>query len=100
MSRPLRSAPITGASPLLRAGPPARAAPVLSTSRFQPLRCAPSRPGTQRREHYRHAPSHVPRRSRRPGSRHLHAGHRLASKRAPARLIPGPHWRPGSDAVS
>jgi len=30
MSRPLRSAPITGASPLLRAGPPADAASVLN----------------------------------------------------------------------
>ena len=34
MSRPLRSTPITGASPLLRAGPPARAATVLNTSGF------------------------------------------------------------------
>src|SRR6266852_714214 len=33
---PFASAPITGASPLLRAGPPARAATVLSTSRFLP----------------------------------------------------------------
>jgi len=36
MSRPLRSAPVTGTSPLLRAGPPARAATVLSASRLQP----------------------------------------------------------------
>src|SRR6266568_6715245 len=38
---------------------------------------------------YRHRPSHVPCRSRRPGSRRLHAGHHLANTRAPARLIPG-----------
>ena len=44
-------------------------------------------------------PSHVPRRSRRPGSRRLHAGHRLASQRAPARLIPGQKVTPGSDAT-
>src|SRR6266566_2427358 len=34
MSRPLRSAPITGASPLLRAGPPANPASVLRAPRF------------------------------------------------------------------
>jgi hypothetical protein len=32
---------------------------------------------------------HVPRGSGRPGSRRLHAGHHLASRRASARLIPG-----------
>jgi len=36
MTRPLRSTPITGASPLLRAGPPASAATVLNASRFLP----------------------------------------------------------------
>jgi hypothetical protein len=41
----------------------------------------------------RGAPSHVPCRSSRPGSRRLHAGHRLAKKRAPARLLPG-RWSP------
>jgi hypothetical protein len=39
---------------------------------------------------YRDLPSHVPCNSRRPGSRRLHAAHHLASKRAPARLIPEP----------
>jgi len=34
------------------------------------------------------APSHVPSGSSRSGSRRLHAGHRLANQRAPARLIP------------
>src|SRR5207237_1864654 len=37
---------------------------------------------------YRGTPSHVPRKSSRPGSRRLHAGHRLAGKRTPSRLIP------------
>jgi hypothetical protein len=37
----------------------------------------------------RGAPSHVPCESRRSGSRRLHAGHHLAKKRAPARLLPG-----------
>ena len=49
---------------------------------------APSRhPQTGRQ--CRGTPSHVPCESSRPGSRRLHAGHHLASKRAPARLIPG-----------
>ena len=38
---------------------------------------------------YRRPPSHVPCESSRPGSRRLHAGHHLASTRAPARLILG-----------
>jgi len=37
---------------------------------------------------------HVPRRSRRPGSCRLHAGHRLANTRAPVRLVPQPRTRP------
>ena len=44
MSRPLRSALITRASPLLRAGPPARAAAVLSTSPFRRLGALPLAP--------------------------------------------------------
>jgi|SRR5215470_2034807 len=52
------------------------------------------RPAGQR---YQGAPSHVPRESSRPGSRRLYAGHRLASKRAPARLIPEQQVRPGFD---
>ena len=43
-TRPLRSAPITGASPLLRAGPPANPATVLSPSRFPPLGTLPLAP--------------------------------------------------------
>jgi hypothetical protein len=44
MSRPLRSAPITGVSSLLRAGPPAFAASVLNASRFLPLSALPLAP--------------------------------------------------------
>ena len=44
-------------------------------------------------------PSPVPCKSRRPGSRRLHAGHRLANKRAPARLIPEPLAHPGFDVI-
>lgn len=42
---------------------------------------------------YRHSPSHVPCRRRRPDSRHLNAGHHLANRRALARLIPAPFNR-------
>jgi hypothetical protein len=88
MSRPLRSARITQASPLLRAGPPARAATVLSTSPFQRLGALPLAPAICGRSISARLPV-FPHASRRPGSRHLHAGHRLASKRVSARLIPG-----------
>ena len=60
--------------------------------RFLP-RHAPSRnQGAQPRPistgcRYPRSPSHVPCKSRRPGSRRLYAGHRLANTRAPARLI-------------
>ena len=53
----------------------------------------------QRAGQYRDTPSPVPRGSRRPGSRRLHAGHRLASKRTPARLIPESPKHPGFDVV-
>src|SRR5881392_741236 len=35
-----------------------------------------------------------------PGSRHLHAGHHLANKQAPARLIPGQQLDPGFDVAA
>ena len=35
----------------------------------------------------------------RPSSRHLHAGHRLANKQAPARLLPGLSVPPGFDVI-
>jgi len=102
MSRSLRSTLITSASPLLRTGPPARAATVLNTSRFQPLSALPLAPDTTNpcQGQFPRPPSHVPYGSRRPDSRRLHAGHHLANKRAPARLIPGSHWHPGFDAIS
>src|SRR4051812_37315247 len=83
MTRPLRSAPITGASPLLRAGPPAR------TATGAELRIAFAGHARDRRRLCRCAPSPVPFGRGRSGSRRLHAGHRLANTRAPARLIPG-----------
>ena len=71
-----------GASPLLRAGPPASAASVLNASGFC-RRQAPSRdPGPPAPEPpYQRSPSPVPCKSRRPGSRRLHAGHHLANNR-------------------
>ena len=73
----------------IRAGPPARPATVLSPSRRRPVEILPVAPAVTARKQCRGAPSHVPYERSRPGSRRLHAGHRLANKRAPARLIPG-----------
>ena len=89
MSRPLRSAPITGTSALLRAGPPARAATVLSASRFRPLGALPLAPATLRAQCQR-APSRV-------SARKPQTGLAPPARRAPpgqqygysARLIPG-----------
>ena len=92
MTRRLRSTPITGASPLLRAGPPAGPATVLTPALRTGYSLSP--PGNPNGQ-CRIRPSPVPCRSRRPGSRRLHAGHRLASQRAPARLIPGSWVHPG-----
>jgi hypothetical protein len=64
-------------------------ASVLNPSRLRAAWDTPSRPPNGRP--YPGAPSPVPHESRRSGSRRLYAGHRLASKRAPARLIPGLH---------
>jgi hypothetical protein len=99
MARPLGSTPITRASSLLQAGPPADPATVLSASRFPPLARAPCRRPHPCSRQCRGLPSHVPRKSRRPGSRRLHAGHRLASTRVPARLLLRPDHRPSSGAV-
>jgi len=85
MTRPLRSPAVTAGSSLLRAGPPAHPATVLNPLRGHRLGHSLSPPTT--RQQYRGAPSPVPHGSSRPGSRRLHAGHRLANKRAPARLI-------------
>jgi len=100
MARPLHSTPITEASPLLRAGPPARSATVLNNSQFLLLAALPLGIGhTLDRHRFRSTPSHVPRESRRPDSRRLHAGHHLANKRAPARLVLTPYLRLSFDAI-
>lgn len=90
MARPLRSTPITGASPLLQTGPPAHLASVLTPHGHIPLGYSLSPESSGR---YRDTPSHVPCRSPRSGSCRLHAGHRLASHRVSARLIPQPITR-------
>ena len=79
-----------GASLLLPAGPPAHPHRYSAPCGFRPLGTLPR---TAHGRSCRGAPSHVPCRSSRPGSRRLHAGHRLAKKRAPARLLPG-RWSP------
>ena len=103
-TRPLRSSPITGPSTLIRDGPPLCPASLLSPSQFRclgfSLRTTSRRP----------KPLHWPASHRgdrfpssaqepRPRSRHLHAGHRLASQQAPARLIPGQRLDPGFDVT-
>ena len=57
-------------------------------------RHAPSRDPTRPGPQYRRSPSHVPCKSRRPGSRRLYAGHRLANLRTATRLIPGDYAGP------
>jgi hypothetical protein len=47
MTRPLHSTPVPGVSSLLRAGPPAHPAPVLSPSRCRPLGTLPLAPATR-----------------------------------------------------
>lgn len=96
MTWPLRSTPIAGASSLLRASPPAHPTSVLNPSRFPPVESLP--PAILAGRRYRGTPSPVPRESSRSDSRRLHAGHHLANKRAPARLIPEPLIRSGFDA--
>ena len=78
------------------------AATVLDASQFLLLDALPLAPAPLRgkRAQYRHAPSHVSCSSRRSDSRRLRTGHRLANKRAPARLIPETYTIPGFDAVS
>jgi len=68
----------------------------------RPLTVAAAR-GTPSRPHsagqYQDLPSPVPYGSRSPDSRRLHAGHHLANRRAPARLIPELRSHPGFDVV-
>jgi hypothetical protein len=85
-----------------------RSAPVLrigtQPSRFRPLGvslprttagqyCATGRPRARGDRFPRSAPEPGP------SSRHLHAGHRLASQQASSRLIPGRHTKPTFDFI-
>jgi hypothetical protein len=88
MSRPLRSARITRASPLLRAGPPARPQRYSAPRRFSGLMRSLSLPHPRGRSISARLPV-FPHASRRPGSRHLHAGHRLASNTGFRQAYPG-----------
>ena len=89
------------ASPLLRDGPPLCPASVLSPSQFPPLGVLPPAGRGPTAQASRHRGDRFPRSAPEPGpsSRHLHAGHRLASQQAPARLIPGQRLDPGFDAI-
>ena len=88
-----------GTSQLQRVSPPARRASVLDAFGFQP-RHTPSVPMTTAvTKRCRVSLSHVPCRSRRPGSRRLRAGHHLANTRAPARLLHRGQTSPAFDVV-
>jgi len=93
MSQPLRSTLITKASALLRAGPPARHESVLDASQFPLLDALPLAPDPTPGTGHSIGPRLPAFRAEATGSdsRRLHAGHRLANKWAPARLIPGLH---------
>ena len=76
-------------------------ASVLNASQFLLLDALPLAPSPVReRAQYRHTLSHVSCSSRRSDSRRLHAGHRLANKRAPARLFSRFYTYPDFDAIS
>jgi hypothetical protein len=90
------------ASRLLRAGPPASAATGTQCLRFPPLAGSLSPPGSHDPGSlFRRSPSHVPCKSRRPGSRRLYAGHHLASNTGSRQAHPeGLPRTPGFDAIS
>src|ERR1035437_8795817 len=99
-TRPLRSTPITGVSALLRAGPPACPAPVLTSSAAEfPLPPSHSLSPPAEPQQCPDTPAHVRSETSSGGSRHLPTGHHLASKRAPARLVPEYPQDPGFDVV-
>jgi len=99
MSRPLGSTPtpasrsfIATYEPVRQRAPHRYSVPSVAASAR-----SLSQPGTRGPVNgcrYRRPPSHVPCKSRRPGSRRLRAGHRLANDRVTARLIPGAGQRP------
>jgi hypothetical protein len=104
MTRPLRSARITGPRRYYEAVRPCAPHRYSAPRGFRRLgislprtatgqHCATGRP--------RARDDRFPRSTPKPGpsSRHLHAGHHLASQQAPARLIPDPHAAPGFDVT-
>ena len=96
MTRLLRSTPITG---LHHYYEPVRQPDPQRYSHPRYTRATPSHPPENPNGQCRIRPSPVPCKSRRPGSRRLHAGHRLANQRAPARLLPGSSLHPGFDVI-
>jgi len=98
MTWPLGSTPTASSRSFPATTSQSASAPRIGTPSLpvSPAREPPSRHPIRRQ--YRDTPSHVPHRSRRPGSRRLHAGHHLAGKRAPSRLVPGLSTCPGFDA--
>src|SRR6516162_6117239 len=99
-ARPLRSSPITGPSPLLRAVPPLCPASVLCRSRCSPLAVLPlpatttTSPGRRYRGDRFSCSVPAPATS----SRHLYTGHRQGSKQAAPRLRARQHGAPLSRA--
>jgi len=92
-TRHLRSTSVTEASSLLRAGPPARPATVLTPGLTPGCSLSQTKPAhrTAFASQYRDAPSHVSCKSRRPGSCRLHAEHHLAKNRDTRQaLLPRP----------
>src|SRR5664279_4392302 len=87
---------------LLRAGPPACRHRYSTPHSFccSTRSLSPPVAFAGHRRQYQHTPSHVPCSSCRSGSRRLHTGHRLASKRVSARLIPRISTDLGFDVVS
>ena len=87
------------ASSLLRDGPSLRPTPVLDPLQFPLLGVLPSagRSNTRPAPTGRGVPTFGA--APAPSSRRLCAGHHLANKQAPARLIPGQQLDPGFDAV-
>jgi hypothetical protein len=101
VTRPLGSTPITGASSLLRGGPPLCPTSVRSPLQVRCLGISLSRlPATPSSRRVEVTGSHVPHKRLKPRSRHLHAGHHLASQPAPARLIPEQLLDPGFDVIT
>jgi hypothetical protein len=81
--------------PIRQRAPHRYSMPPVSAVGTLPLATRASRP----EPHYRRSPSHVPYKSRRPRSRRLHAGHRLARTRDTRQTHPEePHKTPSFDA--